>query len=93
MVLSWKLRKRLSSGHSSGKRPRRFRASIEQLEDRTVPSIFIVNTTADTIDVNPGESVPSPGQFCRPLPPEPVAAAAGGRATRSPCRTIRACGD
>jgi CSLREA domain-containing protein len=57
MVVSWNLRKRLSPGHSSGKRPRRFRASFEQLEDRTVPSTFIVNTTADTTDVNPGDGL------------------------------------
>jgi VCBS repeat-containing protein/predicted outer membrane repeat protein len=55
MVVSWKLRKRLSPGNSSGQRPRRFRVSLEQLEDRTVPSTLIVNTTADTVDVNPGD--------------------------------------
>ena len=31
----------------------RVRLNIEPLEDRTVPAVFVVNVTADTIDANP----------------------------------------
>ncbi|MCI0743108.1 MAG: Ig-like domain-containing protein [Gemmataceae bacterium] len=42
---------------SANKRPKRFRPTLEWLEDRTVPANFLVNTTIDTIDINPGDGL------------------------------------
>jgi CSLREA domain-containing protein len=38
-------------------RKRTWRPRLEVLEDRTVPSTFVVNTTADTMDANPGDGL------------------------------------
>jgi VCBS repeat-containing protein len=42
-------------GKRTTRRPAR--PAVERLEDRTVPSTFQVNTTADTQDLNPGDGV------------------------------------
>src|SRR5262245_28832262 len=36
---------------------RRPRLSCEYLEDRTVPSTFVVNTTVDSVDASPGNGI------------------------------------
>src|SRR5262245_9542900 len=46
-------RSRRNHSHSSARR----RPALDSLEDRTVPTVFTVNTAADTLDANPGDGI------------------------------------